>query len=77
MELGKEKNPEEIPSFRLDGKVALVTGGSRRLGLGMARALATYGAKIVLMARNQEELEVARMNMEQEGHRVNCFSGCN
>jgi NAD(P)-dependent dehydrogenase (short-subunit alcohol dehydrogenase family) len=49
----------QMPSFRLDNRVALVTGGSRGLGLGMALALAHSGANIALVARNPEELEKA------------------
>ncbi|HXV43928.1 MAG TPA: SDR family NAD(P)-dependent oxidoreductase, partial [Anaerolineae bacterium] len=49
----------EMPSLRLDGRVALVTGGSRGLGLGMALALAHAGADIALAARTVEQLEQA------------------
>jgi NAD(P)-dependent dehydrogenase (short-subunit alcohol dehydrogenase family) len=49
----------EMPSLRLDGRVALVTGGSRGLGLGMALALAHAGADIALAARTIEQLEGA------------------
>jgi 2-dehydro-3-deoxy-D-gluconate 5-dehydrogenase len=49
----------QIPNFRLDGRVALVTGGSRGLGLGMALALAHAGANLALAARTQSELEEA------------------
>lgn len=49
----------EMPSLRLDGRVALVTGGSRGLGLGMALALAHAGANIALAARTVEQLEQA------------------
>lgn len=49
----------EMPSLRLDGRVALVTGGSRGLGLGMALALAHAGADIALAARTIEQLERA------------------
>ena len=39
--------------FRLDGKVALVTGASRGLGRGMALALASAGADVILHASEQ------------------------
>ncbi|MBF9060985.1 SDR family NAD(P)-dependent oxidoreductase, partial [Rhodobacterales bacterium HKCCSP123] len=39
------------PSFRLDGKRALVTGASRGIGLGCAVALAEAGAHVVMAAR--------------------------
>ena len=41
--------------FRLDGQVALVTGGSKGLGEAMARALAGAGAQVVITSRHQEE----------------------
>jgi NAD(P)-dependent dehydrogenase (short-subunit alcohol dehydrogenase family) len=47
----------EMPSLRLDGRVALVTGGSRGLGLGIALALAHAGADVALCARTLEDLE--------------------
>lgn len=45
--------------FDLTGKAALVTGGSRGLGLQMAEALAEMGARLALVARKGEELEHA------------------
>lgn len=48
-----------MPSFALDGRVALVTGGSRGLGLGMALALTHAGADVALVARTKDELERA------------------
>jgi len=45
-----------LPEFSLDGKVALVTGGGRGLGLEIARALASYGALVIVNGRNYENL---------------------
>ncbi len=46
-------------AFRIDGKVALVTGGSKGLGRAMAQSLAEAGATIALCSRNGEEAEHA------------------
>jgi gluconate 5-dehydrogenase len=53
--------------FDLSGKVALVTGGSRGLGLQMAEALGEMGAKVVITARKAGELEEARALLEGQG----------
>jgi NAD(P)-dependent dehydrogenase (short-subunit alcohol dehydrogenase family) len=45
--------------FDLTGKVALITGGSKGLGLAMAKGLAAAGADIVICSRHQAELEAA------------------
>jgi NAD(P)-dependent dehydrogenase (short-subunit alcohol dehydrogenase family) len=45
--------------FDLTGKVALVTGGSKGLGLAMARGFAEAGADIIICSRKQAELEAA------------------
>lgn len=46
-----------MPSFRLDGRRALVTGASSGIGLGAAAALAEAGAEVTLVARRRDELE--------------------
>lgn len=50
--------------FDLTGKTALVTGGSRGLGLQIAEALGKQGAKIVLSSRKQSDLDEAVKNTE-------------
>jgi gluconate 5-dehydrogenase len=45
--------------FKLNGKTALITGGSRGLGLQMAHALGEAGARIMLSSRKAEDLEEA------------------
>ena len=53
--------------FSLQGKTALVTGGSRGLGLQMAEALGEQGARLVLSSRKQEELDAAVAHLASRG----------
>ncbi len=60
-----------LDRFRLDGKVALVTGGTKGLGLAMAGALASAGASVALTGRDDAKAgEVARTLGEAEGVRT-------
>jgi NAD(P)-dependent dehydrogenase (short-subunit alcohol dehydrogenase family) len=52
--------------FDLSGKVAIVVGGSRGLGRGMAVGLADAGATVVIASRNKEALEQAAIEMSDE-----------
>ncbi len=55
------------PSFRLDGRRALVTGAGRGIGLAAAAALAQAGAEVVLAARSATEVEEAALAIRAEG----------
>ena len=55
------------PSFRLDGKRALVTGASSGIGLSAAVALAHAGANVTLASRSQEKLEELRRTFSARG----------
>ncbi len=55
---------------RLDGQVVLITGGSRGLGLSMAREFARRGCRIAICARDASELETARRDLERRGAQV-------
>jgi NAD(P)-dependent dehydrogenase (short-subunit alcohol dehydrogenase family) len=52
--------------FSLEGKVSLVTGGSRGLGFGYARALASAGSDLVLFSLEEEELKEAQRDITKE-----------
>ncbi|WP_293868085.1 SDR family oxidoreductase [uncultured Alsobacter sp.] len=55
------------PSFRLDGRRALITGAGRGLGLAAAAALAEAGAHVVLAARTRPEIEAAARAIVERG----------
>ena len=63
------------PSFSLDGRRALVTGGSSGIGLGCAVALAEAGAHVIIMARRQEQLDEVAAAMTEAGHSVEVHVG--
>lgn len=58
-----------LERFKLDGKVALVTGGSRGLGLQIAQGLGEAGAVIAITARKEPGLQEARETLEAQGIR--------
>ncbi|KQU27097.1 2-deoxy-D-gluconate 3-dehydrogenase [Bacillus sp. Leaf13] len=60
----------EMPTFNLEGKVALVTGGSKGIGFGMAQALGKYGATLVISSRGVEEGENAVIQLRKDNIRA-------
>jgi NAD(P)-dependent dehydrogenase (short-subunit alcohol dehydrogenase family) len=58
------------PSFRLDGRRALVTGGGRGIGLAAASALAQAGAHVTLAARTVAEIEAAASAIRARGEKA-------
>ncbi|WP_232320635.1 SDR family NAD(P)-dependent oxidoreductase [Herbidospora daliensis] len=58
-----------LERFRLDGKVAVVTGASSGLGVAFARGLAEAGADVAIGARRADRLEETRRLVEETGRR--------
>src|SRR5437868_7893190 len=63
----------KTPSFRLDGKRALVTGGGRGIGLAAASALAQAGAHVTLIARTQVQIEAAADAIRARGDKADAL----
>ena len=63
----------KTPSFRLDGRRALVTGAGRGLGLAMAAALAEVGAEVHLAARTAGEVEAVAEAIRARGERASAI----
>ncbi len=59
-----------LDQFKLDGKRALVTGGSKGLGLEMARALVEAGAEVVIVGRDAETLAKSAQDLARSGSKI-------
>jgi NAD(P)-dependent dehydrogenase (short-subunit alcohol dehydrogenase family) len=62
------------PLFDLSGKVALVTGGSRGLGLQMVRAFAGHGADVIVASRKLDACEAAAAEVRALGRRALAYA---
>ena len=59
-----------VNAIDMNGRVVLITGGSRGLGLAMAKEFAREGASLAICARDHDELERARDDLERVGAEV-------
>ncbi len=79
-----QQSPKTVaPANRLDGKVAIVTGGTRGIGLAVARAYVREGARVVIASRTSSELKDALQSLKGLGGDVtatrvdlNSWDGC-
>ncbi len=60
----------ETPSFRLDGRRALITGAGRGIGMAATAALAQAGAAVTLVARSRDEIETVAAALRAGGHKA-------
>lgn len=64
----EEKNwPVKLPDYRLDGKTAVITGGTKGIGYAIALMYAAFGAKVAVSSRRQEECDAAAAEIRALG----------
>ncbi|MBT5194050.1 MAG: glucose 1-dehydrogenase [Rhodospirillaceae bacterium] len=63
-----------LPSMRVDGQVALVTGAGRGIGRGCALALAEAGAEVIVMSRTEAEIISLAAEIEAKGGRARAIA---
>ena len=63
----------EMPNFRLDDQVAIVTGASKGIGYGVSKALAAAGATVAVAARNVTALETLVSEIQEDGGKAAVF----
>ena len=66
--MAKVVNGINIPDFSLEGKVAIVTGGTKGLGLAVSTTLAAFGAKVVIASRTAADCERVSAAINAEGY---------
>ncbi|CDQ19549.1 SDR family NAD(P)-dependent oxidoreductase [Halobacillus karajensis] len=59
-----------VPNFRLDRKLAVVTGGTKGIGKAITLAFAESGADVIVIARNYEDLENTKKEVEEIGSKA-------
>ena len=62
-----DSQPDELPSFRLDGRLAVITGASDGIGRTFALAYSRSGAEVVLVSRTREKLLEVQRSIEAGG----------
>src|ERR1700731_2377474 len=65
--MARPRENDELPSFRLDGRVAVITGASQGIGRAFALAYSRAGAEVVLVSRNREKLLETQRAVETAG----------
>src|ERR1700687_3671406 len=62
-----DPKPDELPSFRLDGRLAVITGASDGIGRAFALAYSRSGAEVVLVSRTSEKLLEVQRSVKAAG----------
>jgi NAD(P)-dependent dehydrogenase (short-subunit alcohol dehydrogenase family) len=68
--ISHEPEGDSLPSFRLDGRLAVITGASDGIGRALALAYSRSGAEVVLVSRTREKLDEVRRSVEAAGGRA-------
>jgi NAD(P)-dependent dehydrogenase (short-subunit alcohol dehydrogenase family) len=68
--MGRQPESNVLPSFRLDGRLAIVSGATQRIGRAFALAYSRAGAEVVLASRGREKLVETQRAVETAGGRA-------